>query len=227
MKKFYKITIACLITGLVLMGIGSAMMLLGINSFTYMGSKYTESEEELTKSIELQLPENLAKIYNEDFGSSYELVIDESLEGNNAVLDVTYSSKEDVEVSAEFKDNYYLYNMFTENFSKYPVNCFSVGWGRTSVSDKSDFERFKEIMRDFKQKEVYDYNDYGFEPELTLRVSKEGYERFAKLSEGYYLNSYGEYMNEMKEREEESQAAIYEQYGISDDDYTCSEVVEE
>lgn len=228
MKKFYKITITCLISGLVLMGIGAAMLLLGINSFTYMGSKYTESEEELTKSIELQLPDNMAKIYGDD-GPPCELVIDENLEGNNAVLDITYSSRMEVEVTPEFEDKY-LYNSFTENFSKYPVNYFTIGWSSVLVNDKSDFEEFKEILGDFKEKKIYNYNDYSIKTKLTLRVSKEGYERFAKLPEGYDLRSYGAYMNEMKEREEEKkerQRAIREQYGISDDEYTYSEEVEE
>ena len=226
MKKFYKITIFCLIAGLVLMGIGAAMLLLGINSFTYMGNKNTDNGEVLTKSIELELPDNLAKIYNYNYGSSYELIADETLDGNNAVLDITYSSKEEVTVTPEFKDNYYLYNEFTENFSKYPVNCFTVGWGRELASDKSDFEEFKEIMEDFKEKKIYNYDPYGFEPELTLRVSKEGYERFSNLPEGYELYSYSDYMTEMKEKEEErkeKREAIREQYGLSYDERTEAE----
>lgn len=226
MEKFYKITIACFITGLVLMGIGAAMLLLGINSFRYMGNKNTDSSEMLTKSIEFQLPDNLAKIYKLGYGADFELVKDESLEGNDAVLDVTYSARENVEVTPTFDENYYLYNEYTDNFSKYPINCIEISWDRELVNDKSDLERFKEIMGDFKDRKIYNYNEYGSRPELTLRVSKEGYERFGKLPEGYDLYSYGAYMNEMKNREEEKkerQAAISEEHGLFGDEYTYIE----
>lgn len=203
------------------MGIGAAMLLLGINGFRYMGNKNNDSSEVLTKSIELQLPDNLGKIYKLGYGDDFELVEDENLEGNNAVLDVAYSERENVEVTPTFDENYYLYNEYTDSFSKYPVNCIQIGYHRELVNDRSDFERFKEIMGDFKEKKIYNYNEYGSRPELTLRVSKEGYNRFGKLPEGYDLYSYGSYMNEMKNREEEKkerQEAIREQYDLSEDE---------
>lgn len=229
MNKFYKITIICIITGLVLMGVGAAMLLLGINSFTYIGNKNTDDGEMLTKSIEFQLPDNLAKIYKDAYGQFLNLVIDESLEGNNAVLEVTYSSKEEVEVTYTFKDNYYLYNRYTENFSKYPVNNFNVYLDREPVKHKSGFELFKEIMSDFKEKKIYNYNEYGSKPKLILRVSKDGYERFAEVPEGYELYSYSGYMEEMKNREEEKKArqeAIREQYDLEDNDNSYSGLTE-
>ncbi len=215
MKKFYKITIACFIVGLVLMGVGAAMLLLGINSFTYMGDKNTKSGEELTKSVELKLPDNLAKIYDYSYDSNYELVVDDNLDGNNAVLDITYSSNWNVDVYPEFMENCYLYNNFTENYSKYPVNYFTIAWDSQNVNDKSDFEEFKEILGDFKEKKVYNYNNYASDIKLTLRVSEDGYERFAKLPDGYELYSYNDYMAAMQEREEEQEADCYE---ITDED---------
>lgn len=222
MKKFYKITLSSFALGLVLMGIGTAVQALEISSFSYMGDKYADNNEFLTKSVEFKLPDNLAKIYDGDSFTNYKLVKDESLSGDNAILDIQYSSRENVEVKPNFKDNYYLYNEYTDNFSKYPVNVIEFGLNIEIKEDKSEFDQFKELLNDFKEKKIYNYDNYYVEPELTLRVSSESYDRFTELPEGYDLYNYGSYTGEMKRRQEEASQIIaesqYKEYTVEEDE---------
>jgi hypothetical protein len=222
MKKFYKITLSSFALGLVLMGIGTAVQALEISSFSYMGDKYVDNNEFLTKSVEFKLPDNLAKIYDGDSFTNYELVKDESLSGDNAILDIQYSSRENVEVKPNFKDNYYLYNEYTDNFSKYPVNVIEFGLNVEIKEDKSEFDQFKELLNDFKEKKIYNYDNYYVEPELTLRVSSESYDRFTELPEGYDLYNYGSYTGEMKRRQEEASQMItesqYKEYTVEEEE---------
>lgn len=207
MKMFYKITCGMIIAGLVLIGVGAATVVCEVNSFQDMGEKYGDNDERITETMEIELPDNLAKIYNYYF----ELEIDEGLEGNNAILDITHSVNSEVEVTPEIKDNCYLYNIFKDKFSEYAVNSINIGYSQRFMNAKSDFAFFKEFLADVKDKKIYNY-DYYSDVEFKLWVSKEAYERFEDMPEGYELYSYSDYMYEMQERELEKEENYAEEY---------------
>lgn len=206
MKRFYKITVSCIAAGLVLIGAGSAVAVWEVKGFQYMGDKY-DNKAAVTESMEVELPDNLAKIYRRGYGADFKLVKDEGLEGNNAVLEYTHSANETIEISFDIDENYYLYNTFTEKFSKYCINGIEIGFGRESNYDISGLDEFKQGLADLKKREIYSYDRYGNEPEFTLKVSPEGYERFAEIPEGYDIYSYSGYMSRMEEiQDNESKA---------------------
>ena len=216
MKLFYKISCGLIIAGLVLMGAGAAICVCEINSFQYMGNKY-EIEPVITQK-EIVLPDNLAKIYYSFY--DVEVEADESLTGNNAVFQTSYTANHEIEYDIKINDNRYLRNEYTGNYSKYAVNEISVE--RTDYYDREyqGFNEFKSILNDIKQKKIYEYNSVE-EVQTKLLVSPEAYERFSLYPEGYSVLSYGEYMSDMIARENSE-----DNYGY-DDDYYDSENYDE
>lgn len=197
MKRFYKIAGAFIVAGLVLIGVGGAVTIGEISSFNYMGDRYTTTDEKVVDTINVELPDNLAKIY-----TVYNIKADDGLEGNNALIKVTHSADSKVNVTPEINDNYYLYNTFTEKFSEYAVNSFGIDYYIEYTSDKNPLDKFKDFLNDVKEKKIYNYGRNYIEPEVEIAVSREAYERFSKAPEGYEVYSYSDYMSEMKNRTE-------------------------
>lgn len=210
MKRFYTIACACIISGLVLMGIGSAVAVCEIKSFTYMGEKYTQSEEKALEEQEVILPDNLSKIFYHE-RRDFKIEIDDTLEKNIAVYAVSYSKDiSDFELSGfKIYDNYYLYNYYTENYSKYPVNYMYLG-GYGYSDGRSSLMEFKQVLNDIKNRKIYDYySDAGIE--FILKVSSEDYERFKEIPEGYDIKNYGEYLSETEERRKDRENSDYDE----------------
>lgn len=201
MKKFYAIACSCIAAGLILMGVGSVVCIFEFNSFTYMGDKYADSDKTNIKQLEVTLPENQAKIYYTD--GYINVVKDGSLNGNNAVLEAEFYGKYEGDPYIEFYDNTYLYNEYTEEYSKYTVYRMDMSY-HFDYENNSGFREFQSILSDIKNREIYNYGyDRGVK-NITLRVSEEAYGRFAKVPDGYSLESYGDYMEHMSEKADEA-----------------------
>lgn len=200
MKMFYKIALSAFALGLVLMGVGVGVQIMEISSLSYMGDKYTDNDNLIVKRIEITLPDNEAKIYNYDSYSNLNVVKDDSLTGNNAIIDVKHSAKENVNVVAYCEDNYHLYNAYTDSSSKNPVNVIHINVDRELISEVNGLDSFKEVLADFKNKEIYNYNYYGQEPEITVRMSAEAFKRYSLLPDGYDIDSYGQYTQKIADK---------------------------
>ena len=199
MKRFYTIACACIVSGLVLMGVGSAVAVCEIKSFSYMGEKYTQSEERNLNEQEVILPNNLSKIFYHERGD-FKIEIDDSLEKNKAIFAVSYSNDiSSFEINGfNIYDNYYLYNQYTENYSKYPVIYMEIG-GYGYSDGRNSLVEFKQVLNDIKNRQIYNYYSDP-EIEFILKVSSEDYERFKVISDGYSIKNYGEYMSETEEK---------------------------
>ncbi len=195
MKMFYKANGVCFLAGIVLIGAGIVIQTLEISGFTYISEK---DKDLVTDKQEIELPDNNAKIFEFDFSPEFELVKDEGLTGNNAVLEVEHSDKVDVDAQLSFDKRCWLYNIYTDSYSKYCVNGVSLGYGFSGHD--SEFDMFKEALAYFKKGIIYD-NSYYYDPKITLRVSAEGYERFEELPDEYELITYGEYTDRTMEAE--------------------------
>ncbi len=198
------------------MGVGAATVVCEINGFEYLGEKHTQNSELVTDSKEVELPDNIAKIYYD--GYSFKVEVDENLQGNKAVLYSFHQKDEEVWSNFVVHDNWYLYNTYTENYSKYPVNYIELGYGSEYTNAGSELGQLKEVFSDFKNKKIYSYSD-RVAPTFKLKVSKDAYERIEKSPEGYYVISYTNYMEEMKEKNE-NQENISEQNEFSDNEDT-------
>lgn len=217
MKKFYTIACGCIVAGLILMGVGAAVCVCEINSFTYMGNKYENTMEPVITKSDIKLPDNLAKIYYSRW-ENIEIVEDNTLEGNNAVLETSYTSNHEIEINLAINDNRYLKNDYTGDYSKYTVNEIVVE--RTDYYDNElgGFNEFKNILNDIKNKTIYDYNTVE-DVSVKLRVSEEAYDRFSPYPEGYSVLSYGAYMDDMENRKYDDYYDKDTYEGNYDEDY--------
>lgn len=222
MKKFYTIACGCIVAGLVLMGVGAAVCVCEVNSFQYMGNKYENTMEPVVTRTDVQLPDNLAKIYYGEW-ENLEIVPDSTLQGNNAVLETTYTSNHEIEIGIKINDNRYLRNDYTGDYSKYTVNELEIDRTDHYDSELNDFNEFKSILNDIKNRTIYDYNSVE-NVSITLRVSEEAYERFSTYPEGYSVLSYGNYMEDMENRRYADEYDEYDEntYEDSYDDYDDS-----
>ena len=216
MKLFYKISFGLIIAGLVLMGAGAAICVCEINSFQYMGNKY--GLEPVITQKEIVLPDNLAKIYYSFY--DVEVEADESLTGNNAVFQTSYTANHQIEYDIKINDNRYLKNEYTGNYSKYTVNEVNIERNDHYSNENQGFGELKSILNDLKNRKIYSYNNVE-EVQTKLLVSPEAYERFSLYPEGYSVLSYGDYMSDMIARENSEDNYEY------DEDYYDSEVYNE
>lgn len=191
MKKFYKTAVICCLVGIILMGVGGAVTIYSILSFEYMGSKYNSEEKSLVNSNEISLPDNINKIVYYDYNDNITVEKDENVAKNKAVVE-TYA-RHDVVADLYFQPNMYLFNSYTVNYSKYPVNYMEMTFNSDS---KSDLQIVSDILNDIKNKQWYDYNLNYSDFEVVIKVSPEDYDRFAKLDENKYtVYDEEEYLN--------------------------------
>ena len=85
MSKFYKIMLIILLAGLVITGIGTAVAVMEVYGLEYKGEKYDNTDIEYTQT-ELELPDNLAKIFYTDF--NMEFTEDETLPYNKVIIEL-------------------------------------------------------------------------------------------------------------------------------------------
>lgn len=220
MKKFYTIVCSCIMAGLVLMGVGTAVCVWEFSGFQYMGNKYENTMEPVVTRTNIKLPDNLAKIYYFE-RENFEIVSDNTLQGNNAILETNYISNHEIKIDIRINDNMYLRNDYTDNYSKYTVNELEIDRIDYYDSELQDFNEFTSILNDIKNKTIYDYNTVE-DVSITLRVSEEAYERFSLYPEGYSVLSHGMYMEDMENRkysDEYNEDTYEESYNYSEDSY--------
>lgn len=108
-------------------------------------------------------------------------------------------------------------NDYTGNYSKYTVNELEIERRYYYDRGLDDFNEFKSVLSDIKNRTIYDYNTVE-NVSVTLRVSEEAYDRFSTYPEGYSVVSYGYYMGDM-ERRNEYDEGINEDHYYDYDDY--------
>lgn len=180
MKRFYKIAVSCFISGLILIGIGGAVTVYDVSTFTDKGDKYDVGQKAVVYRNEIELPNNNSKIvYFDDY--NFKIVSDDSVAENKAVVETSCNNMRYAETVVEINENYYLKNLDTYNYSKYPVNYLHHYYSN-STSNKTGTTVLKDILNDLKNKEIYNYNAFSYDDiESTLRVSPRDYERFTKI----------------------------------------------
>ncbi len=199
MSKFYKITLIILLAGLVITGVGTAVAVMEVYGLEYKGEKYDNTDIEYTQT-ELELPDNLAKIFYTDF--NMEFTEDETLPYNKVIIELGHRADYEVEPNCNVQTDLYLYNFSTDNKSKYPVNKLVMGW--SAHSDFEEFDIFKTFLDDIKNGEIYSY-DRPLSMNVTIRGSKASLERFKLLPDNYELRYYD------KEALEESEEIVIDE----------------
>ncbi len=194
MKHKFLMTIGIMFgVGLLLCGIGGGVIFAEVQSFEYEGRKYPDNEL-TTDTITVKLPEDKPVYYNEENmrinSSPMEIIPDENVPQGEIHALVSHTSDYS-RFQLEIDNEYYIWNDDMLYISEHPVN--SLSWLHYDQNYRNDdFENFREILRDIKERKIYDYNR-GTEIEAELHVNPADEDRLIKLNNSQSLITYKGY----------------------------------
>lgn len=186
MKRLYKILIGFIILGIVTGVIGVIILVAEISTFRYMGNKnYEANYDEFIEKV-VKMPNNSKEIYYEK-DENINVVVDNSIQPGVFKLRINYDSSKcsNVDGNVFIDENAYLTNYRVHNNSSNLVNELDIDVNYVSFNFNI-LSRFKEILGDFKERKIYNYNDdSGIS--YTIITNESDYIRFLEVPYGYDL----------------------------------------
>ena len=195
MKHKFLMTIGIMFgIGLLLCGIGGGIIFAEVQSFTYEGRKYPDNEL-TTDTITLKLPESEPVYYNEEnmrinLVAPMRIIPDEEVSRGEIHAFISHTSDYG-RFQLEINNEYYIWNDDMLYISEHPVNSLScLLYDQEYHND--DFENFREIIQDIKERKIYDYNR-GTEIEAELHINPADEDRLIKLKSNQSFITYKGY----------------------------------
>ncbi len=198
MKHKFLMTIGIMFgVGLLLCGIGGGIMFVEAQSFTYEGQKYPQNEL-TTDTVTVKLPEGKPVYYSDgnfiiNLHKPMEIILDEEVPQGEIHAVISHTSDYS-RFKLEINNEYFIWNDDMLYISEHPVYSLSyLDYDQEYYDD--DFENFREIMQDIKERKIYDYNR-GTEIEAELHINPADEDRLIKLNDSQSFITYREYKQE-------------------------------